>query len=83
LLYLLDVNTPTVAWVFIGIVSVFGIGVTMSARAIGVQATASDSDLPTAAALYTFFRLFGMQQNFLLLRANSRVRMIFLMSQEF
>ena len=32
---------------------------TMSAGAIGVQATASDSDLPTSAALYTFFRLFG------------------------
>ncbi|TVY37613.1 Efflux pump [Lachnellula subtilissima] len=59
LLYLLDVDTPTVAWVFIGIVSVFGIGVTMSAGSIGVQATASDSDLPTSAALFTFFRLFG------------------------
>ncbi|TVY80962.1 Efflux pump FUS6 [Lachnellula suecica] len=59
LLYLLDVDTPVVGWVFIDMVAVFGLGMTMSAGAIGVQATVIDSDLPAAAALYTFFRLFG------------------------
>ncbi|EPE30143.1 MFS general substrate transporter [Glarea lozoyensis ATCC 20868] len=59
LLYLLDVHTPTAVWVVIGVASVFGVGMNLSAMSIGVQATASDADLPTAAALYTFFRLFG------------------------
>ena len=59
LLYLLDVNTTTVHWVFINLVSGLGMGILFPSMAFSVQAATINKDLAFAVALFSFFRTFG------------------------
>ncbi|KAI9760450.1 MAG: hypothetical protein M4579_001644 [Chaenotheca gracillima] len=51
--------THTAAWVFINLVSGLGLGILYPSMSFAVQATASNKDLPVAAAMFSFFRAFG------------------------
>jgi len=59
LLILLSPNTSTVGWIFLNLVSGLGLGILYPAISFSVQASASNADLPFAAAMYSFFRAFG------------------------
>ena len=59
LLILLSVDTPTVEWIFLNLVSGIGIGMLYPAMAFSIQAAASNADLPFAAAMFSFFRACG------------------------
>ncbi|MCJ1459082.1 hypothetical protein MMC28_009459 [Mycoblastus sanguinarius] len=60
LLYLLDVNTSTVAWIFLNLVSGVGMGILFPAMGFAIQAaTDNQKDLAFAVALFSFFRAFG------------------------
>ena len=59
LLILLDSSTPTVSWIFLNLVSGLGIGLLYPAMSFAVQASASNADLPSAAAMFSFFRSLG------------------------
>ena len=59
ILYLLDVNTTTVQWVFLNLVSGLGMGVLFPSMAFSIQAATINKDLAFAVALYSFFRAFG------------------------
>lgn len=59
ILYLLDVHTPTVAWVFLNLVSGVGTGMLFAGMAFAIQASATDKDLAFAVAMFSFFRAFG------------------------
>ncbi|KAM0799122.1 major facilitator superfamily domain-containing protein [Usnea florida] len=59
ILYLLDVNTTTVQWVFLNLVSGLGMGVLFPSMAFSIQAATNNKDLAFAVALFTFFRAFG------------------------
>ncbi|MCJ1413683.1 hypothetical protein MMC32_000007 [Xylographa parallela] len=59
LLAILDVNTSTVSWIFLNIVSGLGLGILWPACSFGAQAAASNADLPFAAAMFAFFRVLG------------------------
>lgn len=59
LLYLLDVNTTTVQWVFLNLVSGLGMGVLFPSMAFSIQAATINKDLAFAVALFSFFRAFG------------------------
>jgi len=59
LLYLLDVHTTTVCWIFLNLVSGFGTGMLFSGMAFGIQASATNRDLAFAVAMFSFFRAFG------------------------
>ena len=59
LLYLLDVNTTTVQWVFINLVSGLGMGIIFPAITFSIQAATINKDLAFAVALFSFFRAFG------------------------
>jgi hypothetical protein len=56
LLILLRENTTTPQWIFLSLTAGFGTGILYSAQSFAVQASASNSDLPFAAAMYSFFR---------------------------
>ena len=59
LLYLLDVHTSTVAWVFLNLVSGVGMGLLFPSMAFAIQAATANKDLAFAVALFSFFRSFG------------------------
>lgn len=59
ILYLLDVNTTTVQWIFINIAAGVGTGILYPALQFAVQAPMSDEDLPSAVAMFSFFRALG------------------------
>ncbi|KAK6344194.1 hypothetical protein TWF696_007835 [Orbilia brochopaga] len=59
LLYLLDVNTSTVSWIFINLVSGVGTGMLFPAMGLGIQAAAPLGDTGYAVAMFSFFRAFG------------------------
>lgn len=59
ILYLLDVHTSTVAWIFLNLVSGLGTGMLFSGMAFAIQGSASNKDLAFAVAMYSFFRAFG------------------------
>lgn len=59
LLLVLKKDTPTPAWVSLGIVGGVGLGIVWSAGSFAAQASASASDLPFAAAMFTFLRAVG------------------------
>ena len=60
LLCRLDVNTSTVAWVFLILVSGLGMGILFPSMAFAIQAATEDQkDLAFAVALFSFFRAFG------------------------
>ncbi|KAJ8060209.1 hypothetical protein OCU04_010552 [Sclerotinia nivalis] len=59
MLYLLDVGTPVVAWIFLMLGSGIGMGLLYPAMSLAIQASAPPEDAATAAGLFTFFRAFG------------------------
>ncbi|KAL8872187.1 MAG: hypothetical protein Q9174_002140 [Haloplaca sp. 1 TL-2023] len=59
LLYLLDVDTPTVKWVFLNLVGGLGMGMLFPSMAFAIQASQTSQDLAFAVAMFSFFRAFG------------------------
>ena len=59
ILYLLDVHTSTVAWVFLNLVSGLGMGILFPSMAFAIQAASTNEDLAFAVAMFSFFRAFG------------------------
>ena len=59
LLYLLDVNTTTVQWIFLNLVPGIGTGFLYPALQFSVQSATSDENMASAVAMYSFFRAFG------------------------
>ncbi|CAD6446351.1 2e20ea53-fdf5-47d1-ace7-c16a4d3bb3b9 [Sclerotinia trifoliorum] len=59
MLYLLDVGTPVVAWIFFMLGSGIGMGLLYPAMSLAIQASAPVEDAATVAGLFTFFRAFG------------------------
>lgn len=59
LLYLLDVHTSTVSWIFLNIVPGVGCGVLFSAFGSAVPASAPHKDMAFAVTFMSFFRTFG------------------------
>ena len=59
ILYMLDINTSTVAWVFLNLVSGLGMGILFPSMAFSIQASTTNTDMAFAVALYSFFRSFG------------------------
>ncbi|KAI9820041.1 MAG: hypothetical protein M1827_006612 [Pycnora praestabilis] len=60
LLIVLDVNTSTVSWVFIFIVTGVSQGLLLSSLNFAIQAISTIQDVAYAAAMYAFLRTFGM-----------------------
>lgn len=59
ILYLMDVDTPVVSWVFLNLVVGIGMGLLFPAMAFAVQASTKNEDLAFAVAMFSFFRAFG------------------------
>lgn len=59
LLFLLDVHTSTVEWIFLNLVVGIGLGFNYSALGVTLQAATSEEDMSSAVAMFTFFRLMG------------------------
>ena len=59
LLFLLDVHTSTVEWIFLNLVVGVGLGFNYSALGVTLQAATSEEDMSSAVAMFTFFRLMG------------------------
>ncbi|KFY64367.1 hypothetical protein V496_03311 [Pseudogymnoascus sp. VKM F-4515 (FW-2607)] len=59
LLIILEEDTTTPQWIFLSLTAGLGTGILYSAQSFAVQASASNSDLPYAAAMYSFFRSLG------------------------
>ncbi|TGO51680.1 hypothetical protein BOTNAR_0348g00030 [Botryotinia narcissicola] len=59
MLYLLDVGTPVVTWVFLMLGSGIGMGLLYPAMSLAIQASTPQEDAATAAGLFTFFRALG------------------------
>ncbi|KAK4691141.1 hypothetical protein P7C71_g5797, partial [Lecanoromycetidae sp. Uapishka_2] len=59
LLILLDIQTTTVQWIFLNLVSGVGMGLLFPSMAFSIQAATTNKDLAFAVALYSFFRAFG------------------------
>ncbi|RPB04522.1 MFS general substrate transporter [Choiromyces venosus 120613-1] len=59
ILALLDVDTPTVSWIFITLVSGLGTGILFPSMAYAIQAAAKDEDMAYAVSMFSFFRSFG------------------------
>ena len=59
LLFLLDVHTSTVEWIFLNLVVGIGLGFNYSALGVTLQAATTEEDMSSAVAMFTFFRLMG------------------------
>ena len=59
LLYLLDVQTSTAAWIFLNLVGGLGMGMLFPSMAFAIQASQTNEDLAFAIAMFSFFRAFG------------------------
>ena len=59
ILYLLDVNTSIVAWIFLNLVSGVGMGMLFPSMTFSIQAATENKDLAFAVAMFSFFRAFG------------------------
>lgn len=59
LLYLLDVRTSTVRWIFINLAGGLGLGMLFPSMAFAIQASSTNADLAFAIAMFAFFRAFG------------------------
>ena len=59
LLFLLDVHTSTVEWIFLNLVVGVGLGFNYSALGVTLQAATTEEDMSSAVAMFTFFRLMG------------------------
>lgn len=59
ILYLQDVHTPTVAWIFLNLVPGLGTGILFAGMGIAIPAAADPVDMAHAVAFFSFFRAFG------------------------
>ncbi|OBT64516.1 hypothetical protein VE03_05289 [Pseudogymnoascus sp. 23342-1-I1] len=59
ILYLLDVNTTTVQWIFLNLVGGVGTGFLFPALQFSIQSACADEDLAAAVSMYSFFRSVG------------------------
>ncbi|PYI00385.1 MFS general substrate transporter [Aspergillus sclerotiicarbonarius CBS 121057] len=59
LLCLLQVDTPTVKWIFLNIPAGLGLGILTAAIVCAVQASATPENLTLSVAMVIFFRAFG------------------------
>ena len=59
LLYLMDVHTSTVKWVFLTLVSGIGLGMLFPSMTFAIQASSTNADLAFAISMFAFFRAFG------------------------
>lgn len=59
ILYLMDVDTPVVSWIFLNLVVGIGMGILFPAMAFAVQASTKNEDLAFAVAMFSFLRAFG------------------------
>ena len=59
LLCYLHVDTPTVSWIFLNLVSGLGMGILFPSMAFSIQAATPSKDLAFAVGLFSFFRSFG------------------------
>ncbi|KAH8811393.1 major facilitator superfamily domain-containing protein [Xylogone sp. PMI_703] len=59
ILYLLDVHTSTVAWIFLNLVPGLGTGMLFAGMGIAIPAAANPKDMGHAVAFYSFFRTLG------------------------
>ena len=59
ILYLMDVNTTTVQWVFLNLVAGIGTGLLYPALQFSVQSATSNEHMAEAVAMYSFFRGVG------------------------
>ena len=59
IMYLMDVNTSTVQWIFLNLVVGVGTGFLYPALQFSVQSATSDEDMASAVAMYSFFRALG------------------------
>ncbi|MCJ1464044.1 hypothetical protein MMC07_002654 [Pseudocyphellaria aurata] len=59
ILYLLDVDTSVVSWIFLNLVVGIGMGMLFPAMAFAIQASSKNEDLAFAVAMFSFFRAFG------------------------
>ena len=59
LLYLQDVHTPTVSWIFLNLVPGLGTGILFAGMGIAIPAAADPVDMAHAVAFFSFFRAFG------------------------
>jgi len=83
LLVYLKQSTNMPSWIFLSLVAGTGTGMLFSAQGFAAQASVSNTDVPFAGAMYSFFRAFGQVSLSLLicyfsygLGANSGVVMI-------
>lgn len=56
---LFKADTKAEEWIPLSLISGLGMGILYPAMSFAIQASASNRDLPSAAALYSFFRNFG------------------------
>ena len=59
ILYILDVDTTVVAWIFLNLVPGLGMGLLFPSMAFSIQASSTNADLAFAVAMFSFFRAFG------------------------
>ncbi|KAF6220748.1 hypothetical protein HO133_003181 [Letharia lupina] len=59
LLYLLDVHTTTVEWIFLNLVVGVGLGFNYTALGVTLQAATTEENMSSAVAMFTFSRLMG------------------------
>ncbi|KAI9748058.1 MAG: hypothetical protein M4579_007323 [Chaenotheca gracillima] len=58
-LYLEDVHTSTVAWIFLNLVPGLGTGMLFPGNMFAIQASATNANTAMAVAFFSFFRAFG------------------------
>jgi hypothetical protein len=59
ILYLMDVQTTTVQWIFLNLVAGVGTGFLYPALQFSIQSACKDEDLASAVSMYSFFRALG------------------------
>lgn len=59
LLYLQDVHTTTVSWVFLNLIPGLGTGILFAGMGIAIPSSAAAKDSAYAVAFFSFFRAFG------------------------
>lgn len=59
LMYLLDVETKIVEWVFLLLIAGVGTGLLFPSMNLSIHGSVPVRDAPTAAGLFAFFRAFG------------------------
>ncbi|KAH6672347.1 major facilitator superfamily domain-containing protein [Halenospora varia] len=58
-LYLMDVHTSTVSWIFLNLTAGIGTGFLYPAMQFSIQSACADEDLASAVSMYSFFRALG------------------------